>query len=86
MRLRKGVHMNFTELELVLLCALIILLAFHYAQRKLIEAHRQAYYWLMKALNDAADKRVSIYRKADGAISLKPTNSTENSNATSNQA
>ena len=77
--------MTSTELELVLLCALIILLAFHYSQRKLIEPHREAYYWIMKALNDAADKRVSIYRKADGVIGLKPTNSTENSNETSEQ-
>lgn len=78
--------MTFTELEAVLLFALIILLAFHFSQRRLIAAHRAAYYWMNKLINDAADKKVAIYRTTDGAIGVKPTHLLEKPHETSQQA
>ena len=78
--------MTFTELEAVLLFALVILLAFHFAQRSLIATHRTAHYWMMKVINDAADKKVAFYRTADGAIGVKPIQSMEKPHETSQQA
>ena len=77
--------MSLTELELVLLVSVAILVGINYSLSRVLKLHRQAHAIVMYAINDVADKKAAFYRKADGSIGCKPTNSTENPHETSEQ-
>ena len=77
--------MTFTDLELVLLSAVIILVAINYSLNKLLKVHREAHVVIMSCINGAADKKAVFYRHADGTIGCKPTNSLEKPHETSQQ-
>jgi hypothetical protein len=77
--------MTFTDLELVLMSAVIILVAINHSLNKLLKVHREAHAIIMSCINGVADKKAVFARRADGTIGCKPINSLEKSHGTSQQ-
>jgi hypothetical protein len=77
--------MTFTDLELVLMASVVVLIVINYSLNKVLNVHRQAHVVIMSCINGVADNKAVFTRGADGTISCKLINSTENSNGTSQQ-
>lgn len=77
--------MIFTELELILMGALIVVVYFNQKMSKRLDIHREAHVLILHAIGVVADKKATFYRNRDGSIGCKSTNSTEIIHETSDQ-
>lgn len=75
--------MSFTELELILMGAFVVVVVINNRLTKRLDIHREAHAIILHTINAVADKKVAFHREADGSISIKPTNSQEQRNAPS---